>query len=52
MSSTRSAEEKLASAARDGSGLLARAERNTRLMLEGLLRSLGFTRIDVRFAEV
>ena len=46
------AEEKLANAARDGSGLLARAERNTRLMLEGLLRSLGFTRIDVRFSEV
>lgn len=46
------AEEKLASAARNGSGLLARAERNTRLMLEGLLRSLGFYRVDVRFAEV
>jgi hypothetical protein len=46
------AEEKLASAARNGSGLLARAERNTRLMLEGLLRSLGFTSVDVRFAEV
>jgi hypothetical protein len=46
------AEEKLATAARDGSGLLARAERNTRLMLEGLLRSLGFTRVDVRFSEV
>ena len=46
------AKEKLAFAARDGSGLLARAERNTRLMLEGLLRSLGFTRIDVRFADV
>jgi hypothetical protein len=46
------AETKLAEAARDGSGLVARAERNTRLMLEGLLRSLGFTRVDVRFAEV
>ena len=46
------AEEKLADAARDGSGLLARAERNTRLMLEGLLRSLGFSRVDVRFSEV
>jgi len=46
------AEEKLANAARDGSGLLARAEQNTRLMLEGLLRALGFTRIDVTFAEV
>ena len=46
------AEEKLADAARDGSGLLARAERNTRLLLEGLLRSLGFTRVEVRFSEV
>ena len=46
------AEEKLAEAARDGSGLLARAERNTRLMLVGLLRSLGFTRVEVRFSEV
>ena len=46
------AEEKLANAARDGSGLLTRAERNTRLMLEGLLRALGFTRVDVNFAEV
>ena len=46
------AEEKLADAARDGSGLLARAERNTRLMLEGLLRSLGFVRVEVRFSDV
>jgi hypothetical protein len=46
------AEDKLAAAARDGSGLLARAERNTRKMLEGLLRSLGFTRIEIRFAGV
>jgi Protein of unknown function (DUF4230) len=46
------AEDKLASAARDGSGLLAQAERNTRLMLEGLLRALGFTRVDVRFSQV
>jgi hypothetical protein len=46
------AEQKLVAAARDGSGLLARAERNTRLMLEGLLRALGFTRVDVRFAAV
>ena len=46
------AEEKLANAARDGSGLLARAERNTRLMLDGLLRALGFTRVEVRFSEV
>ena len=46
------AAEKLAEAARDGSGLLARAERNTRLLLEGLLRSLGFARVEVRFSEV
>jgi hypothetical protein len=48
----RLAEEKLAAAARDGSGLLARAERNTRTMLVGLLRALGFERVEVRFAEV
>ena len=46
------AEDKLAAAARDNSGLLTRAERNTKLMLEGLLRSLGFTSVDVHFAEV
>ena len=46
------AEEKLTDAARDGSGLLARAEQNTRLMLVGLLRALGFTRVDIRFSEV
>jgi hypothetical protein len=46
------AEEKLAAAARDGSGLLNRAERNTRLILTGLLRSLGFTRVEIHFAEV
>ncbi len=48
----RLAEEKLADAARDGSGLLARAEENTRLMLTGLLRALGFTRVEIRFSEV
>jgi hypothetical protein len=46
------AEDELAAAARDGSGLLARARRNTRAMLTGLLRSLGFTRIEIRFAAV
>jgi hypothetical protein len=46
------AEEKLEAAARDGSGLLARAEKNTRAMLVGLLRSLGFTRVEVRFSDV
>lgn len=48
----RLAEDKLAAAARDGSGLLARAEANTRSMLVSLLRSLGFTRVDIRFADV
>jgi len=46
------AEEKLTNAARDGSGLLARAEQNTRLLLQGLLRALGFTRVEVRFSAV
>jgi hypothetical protein len=46
------AEDKLAAAARDGSGLLARAERNTRLLLTGLLRSLGFTHVEIHFAAV
>jgi len=46
------AEQKLATAARDGSGLLARAEENTRAMLTSLLRSLGFTRVEIRFAEL
>jgi hypothetical protein len=48
----RLAEQKLAAAARGGSGLLARAQQNTRVMLVGLLRGLGFTSIDIRFAEV
>lgn len=48
----RLAEEKLAAAARDGSGLLDRAERNTRRMLTELLRALGFARVEITFAEV
>jgi hypothetical protein len=47
----RLADRKLAAAARDGSGLLARAEQNTRVMLTGLLRALGFTRVEIRFAD-
>jgi Protein of unknown function (DUF4230) len=43
------AEDKIVEAAQEGSGLVARAERNTRAMLASLLRSLGFTRVDVRF---
>jgi hypothetical protein len=43
------AERKLRIAAGDGSGLLARAEDNTRELLESMLRALGFTRVTVRF---
>lgn len=43
------AERKLAAAARADSGLLARAEANTRSLLESLLASLGFRRVTVRF---
>lgn len=46
------AEEQLAAAARSRSGLLARAESNTRATLESLLRSLGFERVEIRFAKV
>jgi hypothetical protein len=42
------AEQKIADAAK-ASGLAARAEENTRKMLEGLLRSLGYTTITVKF---
>jgi hypothetical protein len=48
----RLAEDRLAAAARDNSGLLKRAETNTRLMLEGLLRALGFERVEITFTEV
>jgi hypothetical protein len=41
--------QKLDAAARSDSGLLARARDNTTRMLEGLLRSLGFRRVTVRF---
>jgi Protein of unknown function (DUF4230) len=43
------AEDKLLAAARGGSGLLARAERNTRATLTALLHALGFEQIVVRF---
>jgi hypothetical protein len=45
------AEEKLLTAARGGSGLLTRAERNTRNTLVALLRALGFSRITITFAD-
>jgi len=41
---------KLGSAATE-SGLVARAEANTRAMLEGMLRSLGFTSVTVTFQD-
>src|SRR6266540_1682528 len=43
------AEEKIRAAAQNGSGLVPRAEDNTRKMLQSLLRSLGFTRVVVNF---
>ncbi|MGC4804707.1 DUF4230 domain-containing protein [Micromonospora sp. DT233] len=44
----RMAEERITTAARD-SGLQARAEENTRKMLEGLLRSLGYEKVTVTY---
>jgi len=46
------AEEKLMDAAEEGSGILSRAERNTRLMLVGLLKALGFTSVTIEFVGV
>jgi hypothetical protein len=43
------AEERITAAARD-SGLTKRAEENTRKMLEGLLRSLGYEKVTVTYA--
>ena len=43
------AERKLEAAARSDSGLLARARVNTTDVLQGLLTSLGFRRVTVRF---
>jgi hypothetical protein len=45
------AEEKLSEAAAAEPELRRTAERNTRAMLEGMLRGLGFERITVRFAQ-
>lgn len=44
------AERKLLEAARADPSLLRSAERNTREMLTGLLRGLGFERVTIRFA--
>jgi hypothetical protein len=43
------AEERIATAARE-SGLVERAQENTRKMIEGLLRSLGYTTVTITFA--
>jgi len=43
------AERKLAEAARSNPELLRAAERNTRGMLTGMMRGLGFERVTVRF---
>ena len=45
----RLAQRKLAEAARADKNLLTTAERNTRSMLEGMLRGLGFERVTIRF---
>ncbi|GAB3364551.1 hypothetical protein GCM10027452_27730 [Micromonospora halotolerans] len=42
------AEDRITAAARD-SGLTARAQENTRKMLEGLLRSLGYQKVTVTY---
>ncbi|MDQ5832663.1 MAG: DUF4230 domain-containing protein [Actinomycetota bacterium] len=44
------AEEKLQAAAAADSGLMSAARENTRAMLEGMMRGLGFRRVTVRFA--
>jgi hypothetical protein len=44
------AQRKIEEAARNDRALLALAERNTRAMLTGFLRGLGFERITIRFA--
>ena len=44
-------EQKLRSAAQNDSGLLDRAQRNTRVMLTGLMRALGFERVTITFVE-
>ena len=47
----RLAEQKLLASAQSGSGILARAEQNTRRMLTGLLSALGFTSVTIRFVD-
>jgi hypothetical protein len=47
---TLAAEERLNEAARANGELADRAEENTAAMLESLLRSLGFERVEIRFS--
>jgi hypothetical protein len=47
----RLAEDRMAAAARQGAGIIPRAQENTRAMLESLLGSLGFTTVTVNFAD-
>jgi hypothetical protein len=47
----RLAEQKMATSARQGAGIIPRAQENTREMLESLLGSLGFTTVTVKFAD-
>jgi hypothetical protein len=45
------AEQKITAAAQQGSGLIARARENTRMMLTSMLRALGFTGVTILFVE-
>jgi hypothetical protein len=45
------AEQKLRDAAASDPALIERAEENTRSMLEGMMRGLGFERVTVRFEQ-
>jgi hypothetical protein len=45
------AQQKILSSAQNGSGLIPRAEDNTRQMLQSLLRALGFRSVSVNFSE-
>jgi hypothetical protein len=45
------AEQTIHTGAQNGSGLVPRAEENTRRMLQTLLRALGFTSVSVNFAQ-
>jgi hypothetical protein len=45
-------QEKLRDAAEETPDVPARAERNTRLMLVGLLEALGFTSVSIEFVDV